>query len=681
MNRVFNVGTFCLSIALSVVVGGTTLAAPKLVCEKPSYNFGEKEACESVEHTFVVKNVGDATADMTKLRASCGCALLNAAQEKLAPGAETSVAVKVSLAGSQCGPIRKGLAIASEGDADALTLTLEGTITSTLYVLPERLDLGRVDADKEITRKVIVAFAQEEPVKITKTMADVDTMVSEVKTLKEGGLYRVTVKVKPAKGNPRLDAKVLLYTDSPKHPMVAIPVTGSVMVDLTATPNELVLAGDPGQAVTRYVVILSPSGKPFEVREVQCPTESVKAEVKPMGTVGYRIELSGLTATSDLDGKNVLVKTSMCSAPSLQIALHVSRPAVAQAESQPQAPPTPQRAEVSTLPLPQAPVTAQPIEGAAFLCEDRKAECGDVRMGQPAEHTFRLFNTSADLRHIVSVSPGCSCAKVVRFSKDVAPQAWGEVVVSLDTTGCPGIRRSSVVIATDSPRKPNVNTWVSCKVLPAIEMKPWNLQFAPRDSSAGFQPQSVEVVALYPDEKIALGDVQPSDPLISVAKETIDEHKRFRLNVTVNKDVPAGVAHAHVDVHLEGSAQKNVRLPITVTNEATMKAEPSSLELPANEKTLQNAEFTIRALDGSPLEVKKVELADTVLNAVTQPAANNAVVVQLKDLKVTQDLNLKHIRVSTNRGELRVPITIRCSSCNKAPDTKVSASPSDSPKK
>lgn len=680
MNRLFDISMSNLVIAFSLLVGSTAIAGPKLICEEPLYNFGEREVGESVEHTFIIKNVGDEPADVKQLRPQCGCAALSTAKEKLAPGAETAMTLKMSL-GKRRGPFRKSLAIVSGDDKqDALNLTFEGAVTSTLYVLPERIELGRVEADREITRKVVVAFAQEESVKITNIMSDVDTMVSEVKTLKEGGLYRVTIRIKPRKGSPRIQARVLLYTDSAKHPMIDIPITGSVMVDLAATPNKLFLAGDPNQPVTRYVVVRSPRGKPFEIKEVQCPTTSVKAEVKPMGTVMYRIKLSGLTATPDLDGKSILVKTNISSTPTLQIPLHVRRSTAGQAKPQAQAPPTPRHVKQETLPPSQSPLTPQRIKGRTFLCEDRKADCGKVRIGQPAEHTFRLFNTSSETRHILKVMPGCSYVKVVRFSKDVAPQSWGEVVVSLDTSCCPGIRRSSVVIATDAARKPNVNTWVFCKVLPAIEMKPWKLQFVPQELASGFQPQSIEVVGMYQDEKIALGGIQPSDPMISVTKETIDEHKRFRLNVSVSKDMPAGITRAHADVHVEGSVQKNVRFPITIINEVKLKAEPSSLELFPDENTLQTVEFTIKALDDNTLGVDKVELADTVLNVVPRQIANNAVVIRLKDLKVTRDLNFKHIRVSTNRGELRVPITIGCRSCKKAPDTKTSASSSGQPK-
>lgn len=457
----FNVTIGGVAVGLSLLFGGELLAVSKLVCEEPSYDFGEREEGESVEHMFVVKNVGDVAADIKKLRPSCGCAAIRAEQDNLAPGAETAVTVKMSL-GKGRGLVRKSLTVVSADDQqEALTLTLEGFVTSTLYVMPERLELGQIDADKEVTRSVVVAFAQEEPVKITRTMSDVDTMVSEVETLKEGGLYRVTVRIRPQKGSSRIQARVLLYTDSAKHPMVDIPVIGTVVGDLAAVPNELVLAGDPGQSVTRYVVLLSPKHKAFEIKEVLCPTPSVKAEVKPMGA-GYRLELSGLTATSDLHGKSVVVKTTLNSFPSLQIPLHIRRPAEAQ------------------VPVPSG---AQPVVEGAFRLDERSVNRGKVRMGEPVEHTFRLLNTSNETRHIVKVTPGCGCAKVLRFSKDIAPQAWGEVVVALDTTGSAGIRQSSVLIETDDPNAPRLNPLLTCQVLPAIETSPTQLLLTSEASS------------------------------------------------------------------------------------------------------------------------------------------------------------------------------------------------------
>jgi hypothetical protein len=326
MSRKYDAVTFGVAIALVLFVAEIAMAGSKLVCDDPLYNFGERQAGESVEHTFAVRNVGDAPAAMDKFAPQCGCAAISAQHDTLAPGGETSVTVKISLENSP-GPVRKSVALISDDDKQgALMLTFAGAVASKLVVAPERLELGQIDVGQEVTRTVIVAFAQEAPVKITKIASDQGLMVPKWKAIREGWLYQVTVRLKPLKAGSLIQGKVLLYTDSAEYPMVDIPVAGMVLEDLAATPREITLTGDPAHSIVRYVIVQSPIGKSFDIEDVQCPTASVKAEVKPLGVGIYRIELSGLTATSDLNGKAVLVKTSFPGVPVIRINLHVGPP-------------------------------------------------------------------------------------------------------------------------------------------------------------------------------------------------------------------------------------------------------------------------------------------------------------------------------------------------------------------
>ena len=317
-----------------------------------------------------------------------------------------------------------------------------------------------------------------------------------------------------------------------------------------------------------------------------------------------------------------------------------------------------------------SPPTAQQASQGTFRCEEKNADQGEVRVGKPIEHTFRFLNTSSKTRHILKVLPGCGCTKVVAYSKDVAPQARGEVKVAFNITAWPGLRRSSVLVETDDPKEPRQTVTVSCQVLPAIELKPVSLYFTPAGSSFGFASRTIEVVGLYPDEKISVGNAQANDPMISVTKETVEEHKRFRLHVAVNKDVAAGTTFANILVPIEGSAQKNTRLSVVIANEAKVKAEPSVLALPVDPNALQSPEFVVKAMDDKPLEVTKAEMANKELQIVLRRIADNTVAVQLKDIKMTCCMNFKPVVVSTNHGQLRVPTTVRSCAVKTSPTSK-----------
>ncbi len=632
-------------------------AGPKLVCDESIYNFGEREEGGTVEHTFLVKNIGTEPADMTQLEAQCGCAVLDTASDTLAPGEETPMTVVVSF-GEERGVYTKSLDILAQDDAhNALTLTLEGFITPTMYVLPDRLELGRIDAGRKTTRTAIVVFAQEEPVKIKTITSDVGTNVLEVKALSDC-LYRVTVQVAPSKGSSRIQSRVLLYTDSPDHPMVTIPVTATVLSDLAASPSEILVTGAQTESVTRFAVVRSPKGRQFQITDVQCP-DSLKVKVEPLGSAGYRLEISGLTNSADLDGKSVRITTSLTTAGPLEIPLRVSAPSMNREETAPSA-------------------EVQSSQSGTLRIEKQNVNRGKVPMGAPVTHTFRLFNASPEIRHILGVKLGCSCAQVLDFSKEVPAQSYGEVTVSLDTSGNPGLRSSSVHITTDDPKMPQFNPLLSCHVLPAVEAAPRQILIASNETS-GFPKHTVEVGGLNQDERISLGDIRPSDPMITVQKETIDEDRRFRLRINVSEAMPAGITFAHLLIPIEGSAQKSVWLPMTIANETKMKAEPSGLKLLADAEASQTAEFAIRTLDSSPLKVDKVMLADTELDAVLQQTSENAVLVRVVDLKVTQTLNLKHLHLLTNHGEFRIPISVGVQPSKAVSSSRGSASPTGTP--
>lgn len=303
-------------------------------------------------------------------------------------------------------------------------------------------------------------------------------------------------------------------------------------------------------------------------------------------------------------------------------------------------------------------VDAFGVKDSALLIAERAIERGKVRIGDRVRCTFHLFNRSGETKHVTNVRPGCSCTKVSGFSRDIAPRSWGEVTVDVDTTGKPGTRTSSVLIETDDPKRPRLNPLVSCWVLPAVETKPERLRFVAEGPTGGFRPQTVQVAGLYDGEKVEIGHVVPSDPMVSVSGPTRTEDGHPRFDVAVDKGIAAGTTLAHLTVYIKGSAQEKIWFPVKVTNERRMKSEPAILTLSPVSGAPQAAEFTVKVVGDGALEVAKVELPGESPQVVQQRVAANAVTVRLTDLKATNVLNGKHISVLTNHGELRVPVVV-----------------------
>lgn len=92
-----------------------------------SYDFGTvKEESNSVSHTFVFKNTGNADLVLKNVRASCGCTTPQWSKEPVAPGATGTIQVRYSTSGRP-GSFTKTITVNS--NADRKILTIKGTVT------------------------------------------------------------------------------------------------------------------------------------------------------------------------------------------------------------------------------------------------------------------------------------------------------------------------------------------------------------------------------------------------------------------------------------------------------------------------------------------------------------------------------------------------------------------------
>ena len=66
-----------------------------IVAEKPIHDFGEKWIGPALEHTFLIKNEGKSTLEISSIRPSCGCTVAGKYPKKIAPGEPAEYPVNV----------------------------------------------------------------------------------------------------------------------------------------------------------------------------------------------------------------------------------------------------------------------------------------------------------------------------------------------------------------------------------------------------------------------------------------------------------------------------------------------------------------------------------------------------------------------------------------------------------
>src|SRR5919198_1171592 len=87
-------------------------AAPQLVVEQPVYSFGTILQGKKVEHTFILKNAGDAPLQIKQVKPSCGCTAANVSSPTIQPGKKGEIKASFNSANFY-GSVSKGIAVES----------------------------------------------------------------------------------------------------------------------------------------------------------------------------------------------------------------------------------------------------------------------------------------------------------------------------------------------------------------------------------------------------------------------------------------------------------------------------------------------------------------------------------------------------------------------------------------
>lgn len=317
------------SIALAQDPAPTPAPAPKLVCDAPEYDFGVMDNSQNVEHTFIVRNEGTLTLEITQVRPSCGCTVANISERNVAPGSETKISTRLSLVGRQ-GQQHKAITVESnDPERPQYILTLKGVAGSAIDVQPPRLTQIQVPVGTQPTGVVQVVGVAGTPFKILSVEASTDRISASVETVEEGRSYRVLASPSKPLEPGQTESTLIIHTDHPQRPTMEVPVVFIVPSDVMVAPRELIFPAPSSEPVIRYIIVRTGDKQAFQITKVETPDPAITTEVSPFGANGYRIQLSNLKPEAVLDQRVIRVHTSIAGQAPIEVPLHIMTPAPA----------------------------------------------------------------------------------------------------------------------------------------------------------------------------------------------------------------------------------------------------------------------------------------------------------------------------------------------------------------
>ena len=314
-----------LLIPLLLVCGslsaGEPQHAPRIVCDEPVYDFGERDNRGVVEHTFTIRNEGDLTLEISRVRSSCGCTVVQTSSRSVPPGGSAQITARFNLRGRR-GPQHKTITVESNDPRQPrLLLHLQGTAVQEMNLSPDRFFFGQTSAAEPVSRTVTISSATVTfhitNITCNSALVNVDSEVVE-----EGHTYRLTARLKNAVPEGSFHANVRVYTDSAKYPTIDLPVWAKVTSAITTAPRELVVPSQ-GPVLTRYIVLRETGGHAFHITNVSVPQPGITVTTNNFPGGGYRVTLSNIQPSPELRDTEVIIETDHPQMPRVTIPFRV----------------------------------------------------------------------------------------------------------------------------------------------------------------------------------------------------------------------------------------------------------------------------------------------------------------------------------------------------------------------
>ena len=295
---------------------------PVIACDEPDHNFGKMMAGPKLEHTFKIRNAGDAELKITKVKPACGCTTAGKHPEVLAPGEEGDFSFVIDSTKLHSGVATKTITVTSnDPKTPTLTLKLTADVTQPIDVQPSGAFFGNLYEDSVEKRAIKLTVNADKPVKLTLAEATTERKFNiELVEQEEGKLYELLVETKPpyAKGMHRETVVINSDLEAKKTIPITVTLNKPDRIDVsrdiiyipkppTAAPPNAAPGGQP-----QVVVVQNYGPTPFKVEEATIDDPEITVKVtESLANKRYHVTVM-VPGTLELPprGRTLVIKTN-----------------------------------------------------------------------------------------------------------------------------------------------------------------------------------------------------------------------------------------------------------------------------------------------------------------------------------------------------------------------------------
>lgn len=320
----------------AVLLGATTLlaqAGPKAVPVEPIKDVGIVAKGDKVVHDFVIRNEGTAPLQITDVRASCGCTVVDF-DKTIAPGQTGKVHAEIDTTTFN-GPIAKGVTVfTNDPDHAQIELTLRAKIEPYIQAKPGYARYITVQGEPKTGTIHQVIWSPDgtsfDVLKVESPYPYLTTSFREATPEErvpdvQGKQWRIEMTLANEAPVGALADHVRITTNHPKQKLVTIPVSGFVRPVIAVTPNVAEFGKvELKEPLIRTFNVRNFATEPIKITGAEGSLQGMKASIEPLQDgreYTVRVTLSPSMAKGPFNGK-LLLRTDSQKKPTIEVDMH-----------------------------------------------------------------------------------------------------------------------------------------------------------------------------------------------------------------------------------------------------------------------------------------------------------------------------------------------------------------------
>jgi len=211
------------------------LSRAKISFSETMWDFGYIPKTGRVSHTYLIKNMGEDTLIIVKVRATCGCTTTPLSQQRLAPNETAEMKVFFDPRRIAVGETTKGLQVISNDlnnpFADVQFTAKIGKSNSLARLTPTEIEFDTVSQGTKDVQTITIENISGEKLsmEVIEGPGDNVDLEMESKSLNPGESIQITLKLKKEAALGNLHTSLTLDFEGSRIARVSIPISGVVV--------------------------------------------------------------------------------------------------------------------------------------------------------------------------------------------------------------------------------------------------------------------------------------------------------------------------------------------------------------------------------------------------------------------------------------------------------------------